>query len=49
MRHRYLDLTSIRDRNGPSRLLDMVPGRSNKIFKTWLASAPTRGASASRS
>lgn len=35
-----LDLTPIRDRRGPSRLLDMVPGRSNQVFKTWLASRP---------
>ena len=35
-----LDLTPIRDRSGPSRLLDMVPGRSKKVFKTRLASGP---------
>ena len=35
-----LDLTPIRDRSGPSRLLDMVPGRSKQVFKTWLASQP---------
>ena len=35
-----LDLTPIRDRRGPSRLLDMVSGRSKKVFKTWLASQP---------
>ena len=35
-----LDVTPIRDRRGPSRLLDMVPGRSKKVFKTWLASQP---------
>ena len=35
-----LDLTPIRDRRGPSRLLDMVPGRSKGVFKTWLASRP---------
>lgn len=35
-----LDLTPIRDRRGPSRLLDMVPGRSKKVFKTWLAPQP---------
>ena len=35
-----LDLTPIRDRRGPSRLLDMVPGRSKQVFKTWLASRP---------
>ena len=35
-----LDLTPIRDRSGHSRLLDMVPGRSKRVFKTWLASQP---------
>ena len=35
-----LDVTPIRDHSGPSRLLDMVPGRSKKVFKTWLASQP---------
>ena len=35
-----LDLTPIRERSGPSRLLDMVPGRSKQVFKTWLASRP---------
>ena len=35
-----LDLTPIRDRRGPSRLLDMIPGRSKRVFKTWLASQP---------
>ena len=35
-----LDLTPIRDRSGPSWLLDMVPGRSKQVFKTWLASQP---------
>ncbi len=35
-----LDLTPIHDRRGPSRLLDMVPGRSKRVFKTWLASQP---------
>ena len=35
-----LDLTPIRDRRGPYRLLDMVPGRSKQVFKTWLASQP---------
>ena len=44
-----LDLTPIRDRRGPSRLLDMVPGRSKKVFTTWLASRPTRGAAVLRS
>ena len=44
-----LDVTPVRDRRGPSRLLDMVPGRSKRVFKTWLASRLTRGASSSRS
>ena len=35
-----LDLTPVRDRRGPCRLLDMVPGRSKQVFKTWLASQP---------
>ena len=35
-----LDLTPIRDRRGPSRLLDMIPGQSKRVFKTWLASQP---------
>ena len=29
-----LDVTPIRDHSGPSRLLDMVPTRSKKVFKT---------------
>ena len=32
-----IDLTSIRDGTGPSRLLDMVEGRSKQVFKRWLA------------
>jgi Transposase len=35
-----IDLTPIRDGSGPSRLLDMVEGRSKKAFKTWLAGRP---------
>ena len=35
-----LDLTPIRDHSGPSRHLDMIPGHSKKVFKTWLASGP---------
>jgi transposase len=31
-----IDLTPIRDGMGPSRLLDMVEGRSKQVFKTWL-------------
>ena len=49
IRHRHLGLDAHPRAPRPSRLLDMVPGCSNKVFKTWLASAPTRGASASRS
>ena len=36
-----LDVTPIRDRSGHSQLLDMVPGRSKQVFKTWLASQPS--------
>jgi transposase len=32
-----IDLTPIRDGTGPSRLLDMIEGRSKQVFKTWLA------------
>jgi len=35
-----IDLTGIRDRTGPARLLDMVEGRSKQAFKTWLAERP---------
>jgi transposase len=35
-----IDLTPIRDGTGPSRLLDMVEGRSKKAFRTWLAARP---------
>lgn len=31
-----IDLTPVREGTGPSRLLAMVPGRSKKVFKTWL-------------
>ena len=37
-----IDLTPVRHEAGPARLLDVVPGRSKKVFKTWLA---TRGKS----
>jgi len=37
-----IDLTPVRDGTGPARLLDMVPGRSKQVFKTWLdAQTPT--------
>ena len=32
-----IDLTPVRDRSGPARLLDVVPGRSRKVLKTWLS------------
>jgi transposase len=32
-----IDLTPVRDGTGPSRLLDMVEGRSKKAFTQWLA------------
>lgn len=35
-----IDLTPVRDKAGPSRLLDMVEGRSKAVFKTWLAARP---------
>ena len=35
-----IDLTPVRDRTGPARLLDMVEGRSKQVFKTWLAARP---------
>lgn len=37
-----IDLTPIRDGTGPARLLDMVPGRSKQVFKTWLADRPAQ-------
>ena len=35
-----IDLTGIRDGTGPTRLLDMVEGRSKQAFKAWLAERP---------
>lgn len=35
-----IDLTPIRDRTGPARLLDMIEGRSKHAFKSWLAARP---------
>jgi hypothetical protein len=35
-----IDLTPIRDKTGPARLLDMVGGRSKQAFTTWLAARP---------
>ena len=31
-----IDLTPVRDRTGPARLLDMVEGRSKQVFRAWL-------------
>jgi transposase len=31
-----IDLTPVRDRRGPARLLDMVEGRSKQVFTAWL-------------
>ena len=36
-----IDLTAVRDGTGPSRLLDMIEGRSKHAFKTWLAQRPS--------
>lgn len=33
-----LDVTPVHDCSGPSLLVDMFPGRSKKVFQTWLAS-----------
>ena len=35
-----IDLTPVRDRSGPARLLDMVEGRSKQAFQQWLAQRP---------
>ncbi|WP_199279251.1 ISL3 family transposase [Arthrobacter sp. CAN_A2] len=35
-----IDLTPIREKTGPARLLDMVEGRSKAVFKQWLANRP---------
>ncbi len=32
-----IDLTPVREKTGPARLLDMVEGRSKAVFKQWLA------------
>ena len=31
-----IDLTPVKERRGPARLLDMVPMQSKTVFKTWL-------------
>lgn len=35
-----IDLTPVKDGTGPSRLLDMIEGRSKAVFKDWLAGRP---------
>ena len=35
-----IDLTPVRNKTGPARLLDMVEGQSKKAFKQWLADRP---------
>ena len=35
-----IDLTPVRAGTGPSRLLDMVEGRSKQVFKQWLQDQP---------
>ena len=35
-----IDLTGVRDRSGPARLLDMVEGRSKQAFQRWLGERP---------
>lgn len=32
-----VDLTAVREGSGTARLLDMIPGRSKAVFKTWLS------------
>ena len=35
-----IDLTAVRAKTGPARLLDMVEGRSKQVFTTWLEARP---------
>jgi hypothetical protein len=35
-----IDLTLVSENSGPARLLDMVEGRSKKVFAAWLADRP---------
>ena len=37
-----IGLTPVRTKTGPSRLLDMVEGRSKQVFKQWLADRPQK-------
>jgi transposase len=36
-----IDLTPTRERGGPARLLDMVPGRSATALASWLSAQPS--------
>ena len=36
-----IDLTPVRNGTGAARLLDMIPGRSKQVFKTWLDAQTT--------
>ena len=44
-----VDLTPVRDRTGPARLLDVVQGRSTRVLSSWLAARPKNGRTPSRS
>lgn len=44
-----IGLFPIRARTGPARPLDLVEGRSKQVFKQWLATGLSSGASGSRS
>ena len=35
-----VDLTPVRNKTGPARLLDVLEGRSKQAFKQWLQSRP---------
>ncbi|GAA3936432.1 hypothetical protein GCM10022230_01920 [Pseudoclavibacter caeni] len=35
-----IDLTPVRAKTGPARLLDMVEGRARAVFRQWLAERP---------
>ncbi|MDM4763347.1 ISL3 family transposase, partial [Galbitalea sp. SE-J8] len=35
-----IDLTPVKERRGPARLLDMVEGRSKAVFRSWLNAQP---------
>lgn len=44
-----IDLTPVREKTFPSRLLDMVEGRSKAVFTSWLAACPQAWRDESRS